>query len=339
MDDRLHRSRAPGGFSPQAAAALIEQVPAGFRALGGVIDFTEAPFSQVTYAYPSRPAARVSLDGLPEPMRQELLWWLCSLHAGGERVNSWTLQLVGQGRRGARRPTRSGRSTRSSACRSRNGCTPRGDSSMSATAGCRAERSSRPIERRSRACAPRLCARMARASGGGRMCGSRGAIGGSRCASTSRWGTRGCASPRSSSRGCGRRSSGSSPRRWSAACWRGRRCPATAPTWAATSPSSCLRPGSTIRAWPTARRSCAAWRSRSSRICVAASRTRRRAAVAGQRRTFPERGLVVLPVHGRPSARGGQGAGRAALVRALRRPRAPVAGGRVRPPRPARRPD
>jgi hypothetical protein len=34
-----------------------------------VIDFTEAPFCEVTYAYPCRPAARVSLDGLPEPMR------------------------------------------------------------------------------------------------------------------------------------------------------------------------------------------------------------------------------------------------------------------------------
>src|SRR6516225_7867958 len=34
---------------------------------------------------------RVSLEGLPEPMRQELAWWLFSLHAGGERVNSWTV--------------------------------------------------------------------------------------------------------------------------------------------------------------------------------------------------------------------------------------------------------
>ena len=43
----------------------------GFSA--GVIDFTEAPFCEVTYAYPGRPAARVSLDGLPEPMRDELV--------------------------------------------------------------------------------------------------------------------------------------------------------------------------------------------------------------------------------------------------------------------------
>jgi integrase len=93
MDDRPHPGRARGGFSPQAAAVLIEQVPAGFDRSAPVIDFTEAPFSAMTYAYPSRPAARVWIDGLPEPMRHELLWWLCSLHAGGERVNSWTLQL------------------------------------------------------------------------------------------------------------------------------------------------------------------------------------------------------------------------------------------------------
>ena len=135
------------------------------------------------------------------------------------------------------------------ACRSRNGFRPPSDASTSATAGCRRRCSSTTIERRSRACAPRLSAPMARASGGERMCGSRGATGGSRCASTSRWATRGCASPGSSSRGCGRRSSGSSPRRWSAACWRGRRCPATAPTSAATSRSSCSELGSTIRAW------------------------------------------------------------------------------------------
>lgn len=93
MDDRLDPSRAPGGVSPQAAAALVEQVPAGFELSARVIDFTEAPLCEVTYTYPSRPAARVSLVGLPEPMRHELAWWLCSLHAGGERANSWTLQL------------------------------------------------------------------------------------------------------------------------------------------------------------------------------------------------------------------------------------------------------
>ena len=90
MDDRL--SPAPGGLSSEAAAALGAQLPAAFELSAPVIDFTAAPFSEVTYAYPRRPAARVALDGLPEPMRHELLWWLCSLHAGGERMNSWTLQ-------------------------------------------------------------------------------------------------------------------------------------------------------------------------------------------------------------------------------------------------------
>jgi integrase len=93
MDDRLDPSGGLGGFSPQAAAALVERVPVWFEFSAGVIDFTEAPFCEVTYAYPCRPAARVSLDGLPEPMCHELLWWLWSLHGGGERVNSWTLAL------------------------------------------------------------------------------------------------------------------------------------------------------------------------------------------------------------------------------------------------------
>ena len=50
-----------------------------------------------------------------------------------------------------------------------------------------------------------------------------------------------------------------------------------------------------------------------------------------ERRAVPDRGSGVLPVHGRPPARGRQGAGRPALDRALGRPRPPVAGGRVRP--------
>jgi integrase len=87
MGDRLHPSGELGRVSRLAAA------PAGFQLSAGVIDFTEAAFSEVTYAYPGRPAARVSLHGLPQPMRDELLSWVCSLHAGGERVNSWTLQL------------------------------------------------------------------------------------------------------------------------------------------------------------------------------------------------------------------------------------------------------
>lgn len=91
MDDRLRPSRTPFGFSPEAAVWLAERVAAGFEPSAGMIDFTAAPFSEVTYAYRARPAARIALDGLPESMRDELLWWLCSLHAGGERVNSWSL--------------------------------------------------------------------------------------------------------------------------------------------------------------------------------------------------------------------------------------------------------
>ena len=90
MDDRL--LSAPGGLSSEGAAALAAQVPTAFELAAKTIDFTAAPFSEVTYTYPSRPAACVELDGLPEPMRHELLWWLCSLHTGGERMNSWTLQ-------------------------------------------------------------------------------------------------------------------------------------------------------------------------------------------------------------------------------------------------------
>jgi integrase len=93
MDDRRDRSWESAGFSPPSAAALVQQIPARFRFSAGVIDFTDAPFCEVTYAYPCRPAARISLDGLPEPMCHELAWWLSSLHGGGERVNSWTLQL------------------------------------------------------------------------------------------------------------------------------------------------------------------------------------------------------------------------------------------------------
>ncbi len=93
MDDRVHPSHARAGSLPHAPAGLLEQVPARFRVSVGVIDFTVSPFSQVTYAYPSRPAARIALDGLPESMRHELAWWLFSLDGGGERVNSWTLQL------------------------------------------------------------------------------------------------------------------------------------------------------------------------------------------------------------------------------------------------------
>jgi len=71
MSDRPGRSRASDGFSPRAAAALVEQLPARFEVSAGVIDFANAPWSEVTRTYRSRPAARVALAGLPEPMRDE----------------------------------------------------------------------------------------------------------------------------------------------------------------------------------------------------------------------------------------------------------------------------
>ena len=71
MDDRL--SPAPGALSSEAPAALGAQLPARFELSEPVIDFTAAPFSEVTYAYPGRPAARVALDGLSEPMCYEFI--------------------------------------------------------------------------------------------------------------------------------------------------------------------------------------------------------------------------------------------------------------------------
>ena len=85
MDDRL--SPAPGGFSE----ALAAQLPATFALSTPVIDFDEVPWSEVIHRYSWRRAPRVSLAGLPEPMRQELAWWLCSLHGDGERVTPWAL--------------------------------------------------------------------------------------------------------------------------------------------------------------------------------------------------------------------------------------------------------
>src|ERR1700694_4663170 len=178
MDDRRDRSWEPGGFSPRAAAALIEQVPARFRFSAGVIDFTEVPFSEVTYAYPCRPAAGVSLDGLPQPMCHELAWWLSSLHGGGERVNSWTLQLWV--RVAVLLAVEPKRSVDSFVCLSveewmhvarrqfyeRRGRLP-----------------GRTFEQTHRATIARLCAELARTSCTGewwRMCGSRRAIGGFR---------------------------------------------------------------------------------------------------------------------------------------------------------------
>jgi integrase len=77
----------PGGAP--SPATLFAALPAGFQA--SAVDFTVAPFRRLTYAYPGRPPARLDLNVLPEPMRQELLHWLHTLAEAGERVNSWVL--------------------------------------------------------------------------------------------------------------------------------------------------------------------------------------------------------------------------------------------------------
>src|SRR5450755_4455217 len=87
-------SQVRGGFSPAAAAALIEQVAGAFDVSAGVIDFDDAPWSEVIHRYSWRRAPRISLAGLPEPMRRELAWWLCSLHSGGERVTHTSVRAA-----------------------------------------------------------------------------------------------------------------------------------------------------------------------------------------------------------------------------------------------------
>lgn len=78
-------------MSLSGAEAVVAGVPASFVPSSQVIDFRVAPWSEVTYAYPTRPAARVDISMLPESMRHELAWWLHSLHLCGERVNSYHL--------------------------------------------------------------------------------------------------------------------------------------------------------------------------------------------------------------------------------------------------------
>jgi integrase len=68
---------------------LLADLPAAFCV--DAVDFTAEPFTRLTYAYPGRRPARLALGRLPAPMRAELLFWLHSLHVGGERVNSWAL--------------------------------------------------------------------------------------------------------------------------------------------------------------------------------------------------------------------------------------------------------
>ena len=77
---------------PEAApgpAALFAALPGSFQT--AAVDFTAEPFARLTYAYPARPPARLELVALPEPMRQEVAYWLHTLAVAGERVNSWAL--------------------------------------------------------------------------------------------------------------------------------------------------------------------------------------------------------------------------------------------------------
>ena len=86
-------SRRPSASGlPEAApgpAALFAALPGSFQT--AAVDFTAEPFARLTYAYPARPPARLELVALPEPMRQEVAYWLHTLAVAGERVNSWAL--------------------------------------------------------------------------------------------------------------------------------------------------------------------------------------------------------------------------------------------------------
>ena len=86
-------SRRPSASGPADAApspaALFAALPDSFRT--AAVDFTAGPFARLTYACPARPPARLELAALPEPMRQEVAYWLHTLAVAGERVNSWAL--------------------------------------------------------------------------------------------------------------------------------------------------------------------------------------------------------------------------------------------------------
>ena len=86
-------SRRPSASGPPEAApspaALFAALPSSFQT--AAVDFAAGPFARLTYAYPARPPARLDLAVLPEPMRQEVGYWLHTLAVAGERVNSWVL--------------------------------------------------------------------------------------------------------------------------------------------------------------------------------------------------------------------------------------------------------
>jgi len=77
--------------SSYSTADVRGTVPASFEISGGVVDFGVEPWWALTYAYSTRPAARVDVSALPDTMRHELARWLHSLYVGGERVNSHAL--------------------------------------------------------------------------------------------------------------------------------------------------------------------------------------------------------------------------------------------------------
>ncbi len=85
---RPSASRGPDAAA-SGPAALFAALPASFQV--AAVDFTAGPFARITYAYPARPPARLDLGPLPGPLRQEVAYWLHTLAAAGERVNSWAL--------------------------------------------------------------------------------------------------------------------------------------------------------------------------------------------------------------------------------------------------------
>ena len=78
-------SRRPSASGPPEAApspaALFAALPSSFQT--AAVDFTAGPVARLTYAYPARPPARLDLDGLPVPRRQEVAYWLHTLAVAG----------------------------------------------------------------------------------------------------------------------------------------------------------------------------------------------------------------------------------------------------------------
>ena len=270
MADRVcprpaHRSAPRAG----TAAALVEQLPAGFELSAGAIDFRSAPFSEVTYAYSSRPAARGSRStGCPSRCAtSSVVALLASWRRGtGELVDA---AAVGEGGcdAGGNDPKREVDSFASlsveewiQAAKRQFLRPPR----PFADADVRADPPSnhRSPSRRARA---RLWP--GRVVAGGYVgTAARSADPGARARAAGQ--LQAALRRDSAALAAGGDQVVLRTGRWSRACWRGRRCPATAPTSVATSRSSCSELGSITRAWSRTSPSCAAWPFSSSRICV-----------------------------------------------------------------------